>query len=240
MDVTEVTFRYSTSAPAQTVPNPATAQAGSGTISDYIVVRAHDFSTVYISDCTFEAVPNFLTTEATQASYTKYVTTTNYAQAFLRNITINGNNPRLGNGTVTTNYSMGRYFAQALAGGAIYFYGTFTLQNNPRFNVFVEPSRTHGIVWFNSDSSHPFGQFSWSGSFGSQLGSGGGNQLFDLNPASAGRDYQPLQAKNYILKDDGPFAYVVLRTSGQPANSFLYSYTTAQVNATRFTFVDTF
>lgn len=201
----EIGFRYST------VVNPVvitTTPGGTTPVTTYNVLKVSDHSVVTVKDCVYESILMVLTNSNPQQASTTY----NYLDGFCRinfdNIIINNTD---GRGT-----SNARYFLWS-ARSACYFYNSIILQNNPRFNIFAEPSQASHLVFFSG--------VSWSGDFGSQ------SLIVEGTPDAFDQDfnYTPTGAKNYIVKADGPHCWGLNITEPTPGtNSFLNGYSIAQ------------
>lgn len=211
-----VTFRYRHSVN----PFTPTATAGGGTLTNYHVVNIDQTSRVDFFNTVFESIPQVLTTNSPQQAYAKYVSVSNFSTVTFSDITIN--NTSVDNFGAVGNNANARYFILPYNSN-IYMYGNCTLQNGPRFSAFIEPARASNF--------YQEGGFAWVGAFGSQLGSGGGDRLFDANPVPAStRDYLPGQAKNYIVKQDGPHGNALyVWAAGYPANSYGAAYSQASM-----------
>jgi len=200
----QVTFRYNPNNPF--IP---TAQPGSGFNTNFDVITVSHQSNVTMFNCTFEAVEMALTTRNPQETLTRYFVVNVYSNLFSRNTTIK--NVKFG--TPGNPSVFGRYFMQAYR-SVVTFGGYMRLQNSPRFSAFAEPSQGAHYV-------HQ-GSFQWEGSFGSQLGNQGGEGDFRDN-------YLPGQARNYLLKQDGPYNFCSLRNQ-VPTNAFRTAYSASHDN----------
>jgi len=219
-----VTFRYRHA--GSSYQFVATAGAGTGSLTDYNFVRIDNGSRVDFLNTVFESMPSVLSTDSPQQTWGIYVRLFNFSTATFTNITISN--------TIVENFGTlglaanARYFIKP-NNSNVFMYGSCTLTSTqspthvgPRFSAFVEPA--------NGSNFYQETGFTWSGSFGSRLGSGGGDRLFNQNPSSSGRDYLPGEAKNYIVKHDGPHGeskYVW--TASIPLNSYGAAYATADL-----------